>query len=549
MSYRQRLAEANRGGLALVVLLATTIFAVVHFQALTNPYIINDDVRQQLYWMQQWLDPELFPDDLLTDYARHYVPWGVKGLYWLASVAVDPIYFSKLLPGILFVFLSGCLYKLGELTLNRRLAWALVGVFWLMPWFLANLSGGLARAFAAPWLALFWLGWLARTPWVMGAALLLQALFIPYIFPVAASAAIFAWAVSRTGRGDPPPFPARASHFAGLALGGGLVLLFNYHLTTAGFGPLVSAAEMVNRPEFTAQGRFAILPLPSIFWELVKPWEFIAPFREWGVVVGSLSVALIIGLAVYGGRGLDWQTIRSRLQPLWYLGVSSLLFYFLARLFLLKLFIPDRYLIYTLNLFYCLSLALGWVGLSQNWPWPRRWVIGGLLLLVGLSCLRLRGVGLYDYSAYRPLYAALARTPKEVLIAGHPNLMDNIPTFARRRAFATFELAHPWCKGYWQKIGPRLEEFFNAYYASDIKVVEAFGRKHHIAYLVVDDRHFTPAFMAGQPFFAPFGAQIRRLAKEGRNFILLSQQFFPVLKVDEHLRVLDLRSRRPQGYP
>ena len=123
----------------------------------------------------------------------HYVPWGVKGLYWLASWWVSPLYFSKLLPGFLFVFLAVCLFKIGTRLADRRLGWAMVACFWLMPFFLDNLAGGLARSFAAPLLALFWLGWQARRPWVMGAALLLQALFIPYIFLVAAPAALLAW--------------------------------------------------------------------------------------------------------------------------------------------------------------------------------------------------------------------------------------------------------------------------------------------------------------------------------------------------------------------
>ena len=171
----------------------------------------------------------------------HYVPWGVKGLYWLASWWVPPLYFAKLLPGFLFVFLAICLFKIGTRLADRRLGWAMVACFWLMPFFLDNLSGGLARSFAAPLLALFWLGWLARRPWVMGAALLLQALFIPYIFLVAALAALLAWTLARLGRDDPPPFPAQAAHFFLLGLGAVLVLAMNLQFSADGYGPLVSA--------------------------------------------------------------------------------------------------------------------------------------------------------------------------------------------------------------------------------------------------------------------------------------------------------------------
>ena len=170
------------------------------------------------------------------------------------------MYFSKLLPGFLFVFLAICLFKIGTRLADRRLGWAMVACFWLMPFFLDNLAGGLARSFAAPLLALFWLGWLARRPWVMGAALLLQALFIPYIFLVAALAALLAWTLARLGRDSPPPFPAQAAHFFLLGLGAVLVVAMNLQFSADGYGPLVSAQEMVNHPEFYAHGRYHILP-------------------------------------------------------------------------------------------------------------------------------------------------------------------------------------------------------------------------------------------------------------------------------------------------
>ena len=139
-------------------------------------------------------------------------------------------------------------------------------------------------------------------------------------------------------------------------------MAMNLQFSADGYGPLVSAAEMVNRPEFYAHGRYRILPEASLWWELISPWEFIAPFREWGPVAGGLVCAGLLALVAAGFRRLDWPAWRQRLKPAWYLGVASLVLYFLARLFLLKLFVPDRYLIYTLNLFYCLVLALGVYG-------------------------------------------------------------------------------------------------------------------------------------------------------------------------------------------
>jgi hypothetical protein len=562
--------------LALTAALSAAIFVLAHFRALTDSFVINDDVRQQLFWMQQWLDPALFRGDLLADYARHYVPWGVKGLYWLASRVTNPVSFSQVLPGLLFVFLALCLYRLGGQLGGRRLAWTTVAVYWLLPFFLENLAGGLARAFAAPLLAFFWLCWQEGRPWGVGLALILQALFIPYIFLVSALAAGLAWLAGRTGRFEPPPFPSRPRHFLCLGAGAVLVAFMNFSYSHDGYGPLVSYAEMVNRPEFYAGGRFAILPVPSIFWELIAPWEWLAPFRELGPVAGIAACAALVLATVWGLRGLEGRTIAARLKPFWYLALAGVLLYFLARIFLFRLFMPDRYLMYTLNLAYCLILALGLHAAFQVDRWPGNLGLLALAAAAGLGVVRLQDVGLKDYSVYRPVFAALADTPKDAVIAGHPNLLDNVPTFARRRALATYELAQPWSQGYWRKIKPRLEDLLAAYYAADPREVIAFCRKYQVSFMVVDDRHFTPEFLAGGrffvpmdrkvprhfgktlaervdgPFFAPFDRQIAALTKGRRQFALLSSPIFKAAVLDRHLRLLDLRpwlSAAPPPHP
>ena len=557
--------------LLLVILGSAVLFAYAHLRAFTNPFVINDDVKQQIFWMQQWLDPELFKGDVLADYARHYVTWGVQGVYRLvAFLGVNPVDFSRVLPGLLFVFLGGCLFEIGGVMGGRPVAWMTVAVFWLMPFFLDNLAGGLARAFAAPLLALFWLRWLQGRYWGMGLALLLQALFIPYIFLLAAGAVVLANLAGWFGHGKLPPFPVRPAHFLLLAAAAGLVVLMNQQFSQAGYGPLVSLADMVNHPEYTAHGRYAFLPMPSFFWDLISPWELIAPFWEGGLIAGAVATPLLLGLALYGAFKVNWRVLRPKLAPAAYLGLASLLLYCLARLFYFKLFLPERYLMYYLNLFSCIFLALCWGAALRVTNWPRTLAVLALIMVVGLSGLRLQDVGLYDFSAARPLYEAVAQTPKDSLIAGHPNLMDAVPTLARRRAFATYKLAHVWSKGYWQWLKPRLREFFAAYYATNPEVVKAFCRRHRIDFLVVDERHFTPAFLTGGwfyfpldrpavpdapwpklveeswcPFFAPFDEQIRALVRDRQQpFALLDPVAFPRRHLAENLWLLDMRPFR-----
>jgi hypothetical protein len=471
------------------------------------------------------------------------VPWGVQALYFMASKLCDPVLFSKILPGLLFVLLSCCLHAMGSTMGGRTLAWAVVCASWLMPFFLDNLSGGLARGFALPLLGLFWLCWLRRRPTGMGISLMMLALLIPYAFVIALGACVLAWVMALGRRHAPPPFPSRRWHALLLLAGVCLVVFWNAQFDRSGFGPLVSAAEMDARPEFTDGGRYPILPVPSPLWEiLVSPVEqFTTTSHAGWPAVTVFSCALLLGLAALGARRANWRGLRPHLQPALYLALASLALHLLAWLLLLRLFLPSRYVMYTANLLLCLALGVC-IRPAVEACLRRRSAALLLAGAVGLAGLRLHGMGLFDYSEHRALYAALLETPKDALIAGHPQLMDNVPVFAQRRAFATFELAHPWSKGLWQRLRPCLEDLFTAYYAEDPRLVAAFVKEYRIAFLVVDDRHFTSKFLAERPFFAPFDASIRRITEGRQRFALLSEELFPGRRVDGHVRVLDLRA-------
>ena len=136
------------------------VFVFAHLESLSNRYVINDDVQQQVFWMQKWHEAGLYEEYLPADYAKRYVTWGARGIYRIASFFVDPILFSKLLTGILYVLLVVFAYMVGCSILDRRLGWTVVCVAWLMPIFLMRISGGLARSFAMPLLAFYCYAWL-----------------------------------------------------------------------------------------------------------------------------------------------------------------------------------------------------------------------------------------------------------------------------------------------------------------------------------------------------------------------------------------------------
>ncbi|MGD9781054.1 MAG: hypothetical protein AB7V14_02760 [Kiritimatiellia bacterium] len=542
-----------------LLLLNAGVFLWAHAPALRNPLCCADDARQQIFWMQQWRDAALYPDDLLIDYARHYVPWGVKGLYGLAACIVDPMVFSKWLPGILFVGLGALLFAMGRRLAGSGAGWGIVGAYWLMPFFLEQLAGGLARSFAAPLLALFVWGWLARRAVVVGWALVLQALFIPYLAPVCAGAALALRLLPRSWRGDAWVWPAGWGQAAGLGVA--LALAFGWQATLAGsdFGPLVGPNELTDSV-FSRAGRygFGVWPPASLFHELiVVPWGRIAPFQEWGTGAGIAVVVVLVAALAWAARRVEWRSLAPALPLALAVAAASIGAFLFAQLFPLRFFIPNRYVIYPVNLAYVLLLGLAAHAAWRAWA-PRRRAIGAALLLSAalLGAWRLHGVGLYDFSPDAPAIEAARALPSDALVAGPPALMDNVLAFGQRRVLASFELAHPWLRGYWARIEPRLRDLFAAYYAADPAEIRAFCARHGVDWMMVDERDFpegaggkpetaahprAPDFLRGRPFFAPFDGQIQALVAGRTHFAILSQADFPYVRLDPNRRLLDMR--------
>jgi hypothetical protein len=532
----------------LVVFVSLAVFVVAHRSGLASPFVANDDVRQQLFWMARWLDGALYPPDFLSDYAAAYVPAGVKALYCAAAkgFGCDPIFFSKLLTGGLFTLLAVILFGIGLTLEGPVLAWFCAAMAWLMPFFLKNISGGLSRAFAGPLLALFFLAWLRRSSRGMAWVLLFQAATIPYIALLCAGCACLDAVMARLTDKPAAPFPSRPVHGLVLVAAAAAVFGMNQALAAKGYGPLVGRAALAAGPEFGPAGRLDLYPLPNPFLDLFYwPFESIGLFLEWGLVPGILSLLVLAPLVWLGARRAPWPAYLPAVRPAAMLLAGSLTLYVLARAIALVLFVPDRYISYTINLLYALALAV-----CLRWAFSR--VLSrrgaGTALLVAAACLggwRLSGVGLYDYRADAPLYAALLQLPKDARVAGNAKDMDNVLTFGRRNTVATFELAHPWSVGAWKTMLPRLAHQAEAYWAKDPDVVWEFARFYGVTHFVVREADFSPPALVKGPLFAPLNDRIRELGETPGNFALLDASKFPYTSPVPGVRLIDLRPAAP----
>ena len=71
-------------------------------EAFGSAYVVQDDARQHVFWMLRFIDPELFPHNLIADYFQSVAPAGYSIIYQIAAaVGFNPFGFNKLLPLVL----------------------------------------------------------------------------------------------------------------------------------------------------------------------------------------------------------------------------------------------------------------------------------------------------------------------------------------------------------------------------------------------------------------------------------------------------------------
>ncbi|MGB6064752.1 MAG: hypothetical protein WBG50_08070 [Desulfomonilaceae bacterium] len=571
--------------LLYVLLAASAVYACAHWPALTNPYVTNDDVRQQIFWMQQWRDPELYRNDLLTAYAKNYVPWGVQGIYRAAAPFINPVQFTKVLTGLLFVITAGLLYGIG-LQFHDDLTAVFIGcTFCIMGHSMSKISGGLSQSFAFPLLAAY-LFFLGRNNLIgAGILVLLQSVLNPYIFLLCfVTYGVFLvynigkivlpwlpdhgyyisspqWVVASSRKAIPnvqkvgffsnlisglrassiPPVSVVLSGL--LVMAGCILILLKYAVYSPHeFGPLVTWGEMLGKLEYSATGRYELVPIPSLFYELIRPWIFNLPFLTWGPLVAWILAIPGIALIIFGLARGKWDIDLSGFRVFGYLFVASLLCYVAACALIFKLFVPRRYVEFSLNIFYCVAIgACIRAALRALVPDRIAFPLASTLFIV-LAAFSLYRTGIYDYSKDAALYKFVQSTPKSSLMAGNPSLMDNVLTFGRRKAFVTYKLSHTWYKTYWSIIKKRTFDLFRAYYAQDPEVVREFCRKNGIDYLIVRDADFKPDYLKkGEIHFEPFDSYIRDLVKFRAHFAVLDGKTFPPIYNKGGIRVIDMR--------
>lgn len=231
------------------------IYGILALQkALSGEYVVQDDARQHVFWMRRFLDPELFPHDLIANYFQSVAPAGYTALYRLMAFGIDPLLLSKLLPTVLGLITTGycfgvCLQLLpvpmtgfiAALLLNQNL------------WMQDGLISATPKAFIYPLFLAFLYYLLRRSLLPCAIALALLGLFYPSLVFICAVLLILQLGRWERGRLH---FQDRSAYiFCAVGLGVALLVLLPYAVGSSEFGPTITVAEARTLPEFVAGKR------------------------------------------------------------------------------------------------------------------------------------------------------------------------------------------------------------------------------------------------------------------------------------------------------
>lgn len=484
-------------------------------QAFTGEYVVQDDARQHVFWMRRFLDPDLFPGDLIADYFQSVAPAAYTALYHLpAKLGIDPLVFGKFLPiGLGLTMTAYCFGVSMQILPIPAAGFASALLLNQSLWMKDGLASATPRAFAVPLLLAFAYYLLKKSLLPCLVAIALLGLIYPHNVFIAAGILIlrlFRWQNGRLRLSDD-----RADYIfcvAGLAVV--FLVLLPYALQSSQFGPTVTPAEAATMPEFLDKGR-------SPFFH-DNPWEFWLYGRGSGYFPSSLPPLVLIGLSLpillrLPGRFPLVNQVTQAIGILPQMLLASTGMFLLAHALLFRLHLPNRYTGASSRIIIVLAAGSALVilldGIFQACRSSRPWL--------AWSATGLMAIGLVFYPAFLDefpntrylsgkvpaLYQFFAQQPKDSLIASLAEEADNLPTFAQRATLAGREYGVPFQVGYYRQIRQRAEQLITAQYSPNLAAAKALIAQYGVDFWLLDRAAFSPEYVTAHRWMRQFQPQ------------------------------------------
>ncbi len=560
--------QTSKSPLIFWFTLSLTISAVYGFlaweKAFSSDYVIQDDARQHIFWMQRFLDPELFPHDLIADYFQSVAPAGYTALYQLmAIVGISPILLHKILPMFLGLISTGygfylCLEIfpvplagfLSTLLLNQSL------------WMQDGLISATPKAFIYPlFLPLLYYLILQH---LLGTAisLLLLGLFYPQGVLIAAVIFIFRCGLMQKLTRKTVFFREQqllvrsiketrfilagflADRFHIICLGLAFFILLYYSLSSSDFGPTIARSQAQILPEFLPKGR-------SQFF-IEDTWNFWFHGRS-GIGLATILTPVFMAfgfllpvLLRFSAHFPLSQEIKSKVMILPQVALASFTLFFAAHLLLFKLHLPSRYTQHTLRMVLAISAAIALtLILDSLWSWAisqpgkRLFLLPIMMILfTGLIFYPQLAMSNFPWTYYQvgknpELYQFFQQQPKDSLIASLSEEANNLPSFAQRSILTGREYAVPYHWGYYQQFRQRTLDLIQSHYSPNLADVQGLIEKYNIDFWLVERGAFTPGYLAPNSWLNQYEETTQAIAQLSAGISPAIEQYLDQCSVFE----------------
>ena len=486
--------------------------------------LFSGDAAQHVYWLYRYADPSLFPNDLsVTYFSSHSVaPWGYRALYGVLAAHVDAQLAAELVSAVLLAISGALAWLLGAAIGDEKSEYtglfAVLAMVMFLPYPGTDIFTpmGFQRSFALPLTLLCAWSLVARRYAWIGVAWLLTALFYPVAIVVLglAGAGVIILDVVHTRR-----LPATWfwNGCAGLVA---ITLVFSGANLPPGFGPVATYSQALAMPEFGPDGRMATFGRSwSGTWLTDGHIGLGWPPRLIALIVLALGVVFVLKR-------------RQRIPSgIWILAASGVGTWFIARVIMFQLYMPNRHSRWSVGVFGIVALAVAATALCERMNAAvssdgvatgnrMSWTIALGAPLITVAGLWPSATRIWHTPVDQDLeraYAFISRMPVDTVVVAHPDVADFVPLRARRSVLASTEESQPFVLGFYGKMKPLIETSLRVAYATQWKTIDRLLAPYHGAVVLT-----CPAVWGQRPYYAPFKELVRSLNARGdvEGFVL-----------------------------
>lgn len=474
--------------------------------------LFEDDQRQHVFWAYREADSDLFKNDLMADHfaSSAMAPAGYAYLYSTLAKWIDAQLAAEIGAMVIMLLAVVLMYHTGKAMTPTNSP--LGGVAALLVFFVltfpkvqvmrAFLPAMLQRSFEPLLTMLTLYGLVKGRLVVIGVAMLMASLVYPIALANIGLSTLIVEAIRLVRTRRMPRGWIWAGLLAVAALG-----VLAWRDVPKEFGPLVTGAESRDMPIFNLGGRQQMYGVGAMHYYFEQP--------ETGLRVSPAKLfvcfAVLATVVALGGvRNIPFALVG--------FFVASLLTWMAAHLLLFNLYMPGRHPKVAWFLVFAFAAAapalwekIAGVGAGRRFldffMRPRvAWSASILLLVIyatGWATIQVRASAPKPANV-RELYAFVQSLPKDALLAGYPDDMDNIPLICQRSVLANRETALAYYMDYFREMERRIAGCLAACYASDWSAVDRLQREYGVDVFIVNLERFNPP--AVEPWLARVAA-------------------------------------------